>query len=58
MARDVFTSYLSKDNPVADAVVAGLGSREVRCWIAPRDVTAAAEWGEAIKSSRVMVTIL
>lgn len=62
MAHDVFVSYSHKDKPVADAVVAGLESQEIRCWIAPRDVTPGATWGDAIVSaiegSKVMVVVL
>lgn len=48
MAYDVFISYASKDKPVADAVCARLESTGVRCWIAPRDITAGTSYGEAI----------
>ncbi len=62
MAHDAFISYSNKDKPVADAVVAGLESEQIRCWIAPRDVMPGVEYGDAIvdaiKSSRVMVVIL
>ena len=62
MAHDVFVSYSHKDKPVADAVTASLESRGIRCWIAPRDITPGASWGEAIvdaiEGSRVMVIIL
>ena len=61
MAHDVFISYSSKDKPTADAVCATLESRGVRCWIAPRDITPGADWGEAIidaiQGSRAMVLI-
>ncbi len=62
MAHDVFVSYSSKDKPVADAVVAGIEGKGIRCWIAPRDVMPGTSWGEAIvdaiEASRVMVVIL
>jgi hypothetical protein len=62
MAHDVFVSYSSKDKPVADAIVAGLEYKGVRCWIAPRDITPGISWGqaisEAIEESRIMVVIL
>jgi hypothetical protein len=48
LAYDVFISYASKDKPVADAVCARLESAGVRCWIAPRDITAGTSYGEAI----------
>jgi hypothetical protein len=62
MAHDVFVSYSTKDKPVADAVVAGLESQGIRCWIAPRDVTPGTSWGDAIVNaigaSRIMVVVL
>lgn len=62
MAHDVFISYSNKDKPVADAVVANLEGKGIRCWIAPRDVTPGTSWGDAIvdaiESSEVMVVIL
>jgi TIR domain len=61
MAHDVFVSYSSKDKITADAVCATLEANGIRCWIAPRDVTAGLEWGEciieAIEQSRVMVLV-
>jgi hypothetical protein len=62
MAHDVFVSYANKDKPVADAVVAGLESAEIRCWYAPRDIDPGSSWGEAIntaiENSRFMVILL
>ena len=62
MAHDVFLSYSNKDKPIADAVVAGLEHKGIRCWMAPRDVTPGTSWGEAIieaiESSKAMVVIL
>ena len=61
MAHDVFISFASKDKPTADAVCATLEARGIRCWIAPRDISYGAEWGEAvvegISASRVMVLV-
>ncbi|HVP85754.1 MAG TPA: toll/interleukin-1 receptor domain-containing protein [Rhizomicrobium sp.] len=61
MAHDVFISYSSKDKPAADAACAVLESKGVRCWIAPRDITPGADWGEsivdAIHSSRAFLLI-
>jgi len=48
MAHDVFISYSSKDKPVADAAVAALEARGIRCWIAPRDIIAGVDWSEAL----------
>jgi hypothetical protein len=62
MAHDVFVSYSKRDKQVADAVVAGLERRGIRCWIAPRDVTPGKTWGQeivrAIADSKIMVMIL
>lgn len=61
MAHDVFISYSSKDKPVADAVVAALEAKGVRCWVAPRDILAGMHWGaaiiNAISESRALVLI-
>ena len=62
MAHDVFVSYSNKDKPVADAIVAVLENKGIRCWVAPRDITPGSSWGQAIinaiESSRFMVIIL
>ncbi|MEI8371840.1 MAG: TIR domain-containing protein [Planctomycetota bacterium] len=61
MNYDVFLSYSSKDKTVADAMCAVLESAGIRCWVAPRDIPASGNWGEAIingiNASRVMVLI-
>jgi hypothetical protein len=48
MSHDIFISYSSKDKIVADAVVAALEKKDIRCWYAPRDIRPGAEWGDAI----------
>jgi hypothetical protein len=62
MAHDVYVSYSHKDKAIADAVVAGMESRGIRCWFAPRDLTPGISWGQgiadAIEVSKVMVVIL
>jgi uncharacterized protein with WD repeat len=62
MAHDVFISHSSDDKTISDAVCATLEGRGIRCWVAPRDILAGANWGEsivdAITESRVMVLIL
>ena len=40
MAHDVFISYSHKDKPIAYGICAKLETVGVRCWIAPRDITA------------------
>jgi len=61
MAHDVFLSYSAADKAAAAAVVAGLESHGVRCWMAPRDIPAGSEYGEqiieAVKGCRMMVVI-
>lgn len=62
MAHDVFVSYSSKDKAVADATCALLEGKGIRCWVAPRDITPGADWGEsivdAIAASRAFVLLL
>jgi TolB-like protein len=61
-APDVFISYASQDAGLANAVVAALERRELRCWIAPRDVTPGALYADeiirSINGSKVMVVVL
>ena len=57
----VFISYSSEDKPVADAICNYLESREIRCWVAPRDILPGMNYQEsiidAIDSSSIMVLI-
>ena len=48
MPHDVFLSYASSDRAAAEAVCAALEARGIRVWMAPRNVPAGADWGEAI----------
>jgi hypothetical protein len=61
MAHDVFVSYSSRDQGTALALVNGLESAGVRCWIAPRDIKAGDVWAQAIvtaiTAARVMVVV-
>lgn len=61
MAFDAFISYSSKDKLTADAACATLEAAGIRCWIAPRDIRAGEEYGEAIINAidrcRVMVLV-
>ena len=61
MAHDVFISYSTKDKLTADAVCGVLESHNVRCWIAPRDIQAGSNWGEAIingiDEARILILI-
>jgi hypothetical protein len=57
----VFISYSTKDKPWADSACAVLERNQIRCWIAPRDITPGTEWGEAIiagiDACKIMVLI-
>lgn len=61
MPHDVFISYSSIDKAAAFAACATFEGAGIRCWIAPRDVAAGAEWAEeiitAIEAARIMVLI-
>ena len=61
MPQDVFISYASGDKQTADAIVAALEARDLRCWIAPRDVAPGSNYAEAliqaINQSRLMVLV-
>jgi hypothetical protein len=59
--HDVFISYAHVDKPTADAVCARLESQNIRCWIAPRDVSPGKNYPtaiiEGIEGSKIMVII-
>lgn len=59
--HDVFISYAQQDKPLADAVCAKLESRNIRCWIAPRDIPPGKSFPEAIiegiEEGKVLVVI-
>jgi len=61
MARDVFVSYSVPDRDCAFEIVARLEARGLSAWIAPRDISPAAEWAEeiidAIAAARLMVLV-
>ena len=61
MQRDVFVSYSVPDRDCAYDLVARLEARGMSVWIAPRDISPAAEWAEeiidAIASARLMVLV-
>lgn len=61
MAHDVFFSYASRDKVAADVLCAGLEQRNIRCWIAPRDIVPGVPWAEsiidAIEGSSVMLLL-
>src|ERR1700761_5006364 len=59
---DIFISHSKEDNKLAVALCHFLEERQFRCWMAPRDVQAGADYAkciiEGIQSSSVMVVIL
>jgi hypothetical protein len=61
MPRDVFVSYSVPDRDCAFELVAHLEAHGLSVWIAPRDISPAAEWAEeiidAIASARLMVLV-
>lgn len=61
MNHDVFISYSSKNRSAATEVCNALEENGVRCWIAPRNITAGAQYGDliedAIKTCKVVVVL-
>jgi hypothetical protein len=61
MTHDVFISHSSKDKLTADAICHSLEQNGIRCWIAPRDVRAGANYGaeimRGIKNCRLLILI-
>ncbi len=58
---DIFISYSQPDAECALELVARLESEGIKCWIAPRDITPAADWAaeiiDAISAARLMVLV-
>jgi TolB-like protein/tetratricopeptide (TPR) repeat protein len=61
-SRDVFISYASQDQAVADAACQALELAGIPCWIAPRDVSPGEFYADAIvralNESRILVLML
>lgn len=61
MARDIFISYSQPDRDCAFELTRHLETQRFTVWIAPRDVSPAAEWAaeiiDAISAARVMVLV-
>jgi hypothetical protein len=61
VARDIFVSYSQPDRDCAFELTRHLEANGFTVWIAPRDVSPAAEWAEeiidAISAARVMVLV-
>ncbi len=60
-AAKVFVSYSKPDRHFAEALVEHLEAREVKCWIAPRDVPLGGNYAEeilkAIEVSKILVVL-
>jgi TolB-like protein/tetratricopeptide (TPR) repeat protein len=58
----VFISYASQDKAIADAVAAAMEGQDIKCWIAPRDITPGAHYASeivhAIDSATAIVLVL
>jgi hypothetical protein len=61
MAHDVFISHAYKDRSVAEAICEKLESAGLRCWMAPRNISAGEDWTKAIRnaieSARALVLV-
>lgn len=61
MAHDVFISYSTKDKVTADAICHILEENDMRCWIAPRNISSGQPYAEeilnAIKSTKIVVLV-
>src|ERR1700737_2752154 len=61
MTHQVFVSYSSRDQAAAQAICAALEAAGIRCWIAPRDIEAASQWGGsivgAIQASKAVLVV-
>ncbi|MGH8157653.1 MAG: toll/interleukin-1 receptor domain-containing protein [Rhodanobacter sp.] len=61
MTRDIFVSYSQPDRACALALAQRLEARGISVWIAPRDVSPAADWAaeiiDAISGARLMLLV-
>jgi TIR domain len=61
VSHDVIISYSTIDKSTADAVCAKLEARDIRCWIAPRDILPGSDYAaaiiSAIDSAKILVLI-
>ena len=61
MKHDVFISYSSRNQDVANAICHVLEEADIRCWMAPRDIPVGSKYASVIKdaivSSKVFVLI-
>ena len=61
MRYDVFISYSSIDQKIAEGVCAYLEQQDIRCFVAYRDIPRGVVWAtaivEALENSRMMVVL-
>jgi hypothetical protein len=61
MTHDVFISYPSENKSIADAICAKLELKQIRCWIAPRDILPGQSYSqallEAIDASKIFILV-
>jgi tetratricopeptide (TPR) repeat protein len=61
IGHEVFISYSHQDKPTADAICNALESKNIKCWIAPRDILPGVNYQEsivdAIDASLIMVLV-
>lgn len=62
MAHQVFISYSTRDTEVVEALCNAIEGENIRCWMAPRDVTPGAKYAEdivtAINKCKVFLLVL
>lgn len=62
MPHDVFFCHAHQDSAAADALCAAFEAAGLRCWIAPRDITAGMKWAgactEGINGSHIVLVLL
>jgi hypothetical protein len=59
--RNIFISYSKHNKMTADAICQCLESRDLLCWVAPRDILPGSDWAgsitDAIASAKIMVVV-
>ncbi len=62
MAYDAFISHSSNDKTMADAVCGTLEEKNIRCWIAPRDVPPGTHYvpalDKALENSNIFIRLI
>ena len=48
MNKNIFISYSTKDRYFANAICSWLEENDLKCWMAPRDISPGIQYGEAI----------